>query len=180
MKKAFTLAEVLITLVIIGVIAALTIPALLQNTQQQEYKTAALKALSTISNATSMAYAKDGVTFDDLMDMTPDERTSELESMMQVSDRDVSLEFDASKAQGSSDYSLEGFSTTDGMLWGISTQGIWVDVNGSKGPNIAANSQDEPQDVIFMKPERYVADDMPQSEAWALYDFSCSCEWNRG
>ena len=32
MKKGFTLAEVLITLGIIGVIAALTAPALIQNT----------------------------------------------------------------------------------------------------------------------------------------------------
>ena len=39
-KKGFTLAEALITLVIIGVIAALTIPAILVNTEQHEYKSA--------------------------------------------------------------------------------------------------------------------------------------------
>ena len=36
MKKAFTLAEVLITLVIIGIIAAITIPALMNNTNDEE------------------------------------------------------------------------------------------------------------------------------------------------
>ncbi len=36
-NKGFTLAEVLITLVIIGVIAAVTIPVVMQNTQKQEY-----------------------------------------------------------------------------------------------------------------------------------------------
>ena len=34
----FTLAEVLITLVIIGVIAAATIPTLINNTNKQEYR----------------------------------------------------------------------------------------------------------------------------------------------
>ena len=34
MRKAFTLAEVLITLAIIGVVAALTIPSVISNTQQ--------------------------------------------------------------------------------------------------------------------------------------------------
>ena len=35
-KKAFTLAEVLITLGTIGIIAALTMPSLIQNTKKQE------------------------------------------------------------------------------------------------------------------------------------------------
>ena len=39
-KYGFTLAEALITLVIIGVIAALTIPAILVNTEQHEYNSA--------------------------------------------------------------------------------------------------------------------------------------------
>lgn len=38
MKKAFTLAEVLITLGIIGVVAAMTIPVLLVNTTSQKYR----------------------------------------------------------------------------------------------------------------------------------------------
>lgn len=47
----FTLAEVLITLGIIGVVAALTIPALIQNSQKQEYVTKLKKAYSTINQA---------------------------------------------------------------------------------------------------------------------------------
>ena len=38
-KKAFTLAEVLITLAIIGIVAALTIPTLVQNFQQEAWNT---------------------------------------------------------------------------------------------------------------------------------------------
>ena len=59
-KRAFTLAEVLITLVIIGVIAALTVPTLIQNTQKQEYVTGLKKAYSTLSNAANMAIAENG------------------------------------------------------------------------------------------------------------------------
>lgn len=54
-KKAFTLAEVLITLLVIGVVAILTIPLLLQTTKDQEYKTAYKKAFSNLSNAVKRA-----------------------------------------------------------------------------------------------------------------------------
>ena len=39
-KKAFTLAEVLITLAIIGVVAAMTIPTLIANYQEKSWATA--------------------------------------------------------------------------------------------------------------------------------------------
>ena len=44
-KNAFTLAEVLITLGIIGVVAAMTIPTLISNTNGAQFKTAYKKAL---------------------------------------------------------------------------------------------------------------------------------------
>lgn len=49
--KAFTLAEVLITLGIIGVIAALTIPTLMNNIQKNEYKAEWKKDYSVIAQA---------------------------------------------------------------------------------------------------------------------------------
>lgn len=48
---AFTLAEVLITLGIIGIVAEMTIPTLINNTQEQIYKVAYKKAYSTFSQA---------------------------------------------------------------------------------------------------------------------------------
>jgi len=42
-SRGFTLTEILITLTVIGVVAALTIPTLLQNTNQAEFKTALKK-----------------------------------------------------------------------------------------------------------------------------------------
>ena len=65
MKKGFTLAEVLITLAIIGVVAALTIPSVIVKTQQQEFKTAAKKAHSVLSQAVQLTEVKDGYTFKD-------------------------------------------------------------------------------------------------------------------
>ena len=47
--KGFTLAEVLITLVIIGVIAAMTIPTLMNNTNKQEYVSRLIKTYSTLN-----------------------------------------------------------------------------------------------------------------------------------
>jgi len=49
-KKAFTLAEVLITLGIIGVVAALTMPSLIANYQKQQTITQLKKAYTTLSN----------------------------------------------------------------------------------------------------------------------------------
>lgn len=62
MHKAFTLAEVLITLAIIGVVAALTIPSVISNTQQQEFKTGLRKAVSVLNSSITMSMALDGET----------------------------------------------------------------------------------------------------------------------
>jgi len=51
-RKGFTLAEILITLTVIGVVAALTIPTLLQNTNQAELKTAWKRNFAEINQAT--------------------------------------------------------------------------------------------------------------------------------
>ncbi|MDR1326953.1 MAG: type II secretion system GspH family protein [Heliobacteriaceae bacterium] len=51
MKKAFTLSEVLITLGIIGVVAALTLPGLINSLQKRELQIALKKNYSVISQA---------------------------------------------------------------------------------------------------------------------------------
>ena len=61
-KKGFTLAEVLITLLIIGVVAALTIPSVISNYQQQEFKTGLKKAVSVLNEAIQTNIAQDGET----------------------------------------------------------------------------------------------------------------------
>ena len=61
-RPAFTLAEVLITLGIIGVVAALTLPTLISNYKKQTYVTGLQKAYSVLNNMTKEAMAKDDVT----------------------------------------------------------------------------------------------------------------------
>ena len=56
----FTLAEVLITLAIIGVVAAISIPSVISNSQQQEFKTGLRKAVSVLNSAITMNMALDG------------------------------------------------------------------------------------------------------------------------
>lgn len=58
-RFGFTLAEVLITLGIIGVVAAMTMPTLMNATNGAQYKTAYKKALSVISQAIVLNLALD-------------------------------------------------------------------------------------------------------------------------
>lgn len=60
-KGAFTLAEVLITLGIIGVVAALTLPSLIQKYQDQVLENQLKKMYSTLSQGVQKAMADDGV-----------------------------------------------------------------------------------------------------------------------
>lgn len=62
-KNGFTLAEVLITLAIIGVVATLTLPALMTNTQEQQAKTALKKGINTLTEAAQMHQAIAGVDY---------------------------------------------------------------------------------------------------------------------
>lgn len=57
-KAGFTLAEVLITLGIIGVVAAMTIPTLIANTNGAKFRSQFKKTLSTLNQAGLMAQAQ--------------------------------------------------------------------------------------------------------------------------
>ena len=65
-NAAFTLAEVLITLGIIGVVAALTMPSLINRTQKQELVAQYKKVYSVISQAYLMILNDNGGSFDGL------------------------------------------------------------------------------------------------------------------
>lgn len=65
-KLGFTLAEVLITLMILGVIAAMTVPTLIQDTQKKEQVVQVKKGLSMINQAITMNYALEQETLSDI------------------------------------------------------------------------------------------------------------------
>ena len=62
--SAFTLAEVLITLGIIGVVATLTLPTLITNYKNKEYATRAKRTYSLINQAVQKYQAEEGVAGD--------------------------------------------------------------------------------------------------------------------
>lgn len=67
-KQCFTLAETLITLAIIGVVAAITIPSIMQKTQEQELKTAWKKNFSEISNVYNLIKQEHGGSLSEYFD----------------------------------------------------------------------------------------------------------------
>ncbi len=80
MKKfsAFTLAEVLITLGIIGVVAAMTMPTLINQTNGAQYRAAFKKELSVISQAVTLNVALEDWDFADI------DGTKTLEGMLKA------------------------------------------------------------------------------------------------
>ena len=115
-KKGFTLAEVLITLAIIGVVAALTIPSVISNSQQQEFKTGLRKAVSVLNSAITMNMAIDGETPYDNANLF-----GYLQKHMSVMRSTYNINFDfATKPSTSGNFYNSAFYTTDGMRFEMS------------------------------------------------------------
>ena len=117
MKRSygFTLAEVLITLAIIGVVAALSIPAVISNSQQQEFKTGLRKAVSVLNSAITMNMTLDGESpydnanlFGYLM-----KHMSIIESTSDIRDKYYIF----ANGTSSNSYGNSAFYTTDGMKY---------------------------------------------------------------
>lgn len=171
-KLGFTLAEVLITLVIIGVIAAMTVPTLMNNTNAQEYRSALKKAIAGLNQALTLNYALEGLS---AQDYTTGTQLVEdvFKRRMSVIEGDTS--FTTTDCSGT-----DVFTTADGMMFCVTgfssansdTQGsvcdsynttgcisgatadspapganLWIDVNGVKKPNRATTSASRPKDV---------------------------------
>ncbi|MDO5438227.1 MAG: type II secretion system protein, partial [bacterium] len=113
-KQAFTLAEVLITLAIIGVVAAISIPSVISNSQQQEFKTGLRKAVSVLNSAITMNMALDGE--------TPYDNANLFGFLMRhmsvmKSVTDLSVVYKIRNSQENSYPFNSAFYTTDGMLF---------------------------------------------------------------
>lgn len=67
MRKGFTLAEVLITIGIIGIVAEITIPSLVNNIQDQAFKTQMKKDYSVLASAFQLVANENGGRFADAM-----------------------------------------------------------------------------------------------------------------
>lgn len=130
MKAGFTLAEVLITLAVIGVVAAMSIPALIGSTNQQEFKVGLKKAVAVVNQAITMSIALD----------------AEDASGKTVGSQMANYFKNRLNVIGTGPVAGQSFYTADGMLFDFSSSGscskteyncqVKVDVNGAKGPNV--------------------------------------------
>ena len=77
MKKGFTLAEVLITLGIIGVVAAMTIPTLIANTNSTRFMAQFKKSYSTLNQALRRGLSDHGLDFGALNSACSENPTSD-------------------------------------------------------------------------------------------------------
>ena len=166
-KLGFTLAEVLITLVIIGVIAAMTVPTLMNNTNAQEFRSALKKAISGTNQALTLHYALEGLS---AQDYTTGTELVDGVFKTRMSTIDGEETFTSNDCSGGA-----VFTTADGMMFCVSsnytsansdedtsacdsyninpcsssnaTPNLWIDVNGLKKPNVATTSSKRPKDI---------------------------------
>ena len=146
-KNGFTLAEVLITLSIIGVVAALTLPSLMTNTGEQQYKTALKKGLNTLSEAGQMNMALDGFDYSGIVeDSTATVRDGNgvlVQSLYALLAERTNMDTNASSLTGGPDNTVavafrDGsaiYFSSDAAGAGNPTVAIF-DANGARNPNI--------------------------------------------
>ncbi|MBO5738346.1 type II secretion system protein [bacterium] len=164
-KRGFTLAEVLITLAIIGIVATMTLPALMNNSAEQQAKTGLKKGINTLTEAAATEQALNGVDYSTFTSLTaPDSATLEENpnTFFAILNNRVSVDFNrlnvtATAREGGLDANYYEVPFRDGtsVLYEesgtvdttVAADGLPVgfvviyDTNGAKQPNIMSNCQ---------------------------------------
>ena len=150
-KKGFTLAEVLITLGIIGVVAAMTMPALIGNYQKQVAVEQYKKIYSTLKNAESRAVLDYGDSVEwDYSDVDNFMNTYYVPYLNVVKTNPRSVDYKVKNLNGDDLGTWQNLKNMQGAWRNIyladgSIIKYWennqyfmfqVDANGSKGPNV--------------------------------------------
>lgn len=165
--KAFTLAEVLITLGIIGIVAAMTIPTLLNEINKSQYEVALKSLYSDLTEATKRLAYENGNTFAGLAGGASDYPNIFQQSMRGVHRCDTNISTTGCWHKPNEWYTFGGSPVTSGETFAsglvlssgallnfyhmstdctsntelsanIGCTRIRVDVNGFKGPNKVA------------------------------------------
>lgn len=160
-KRAFTLAETLITLTIIGVIAALTIPTLYSNYQKHTWVTGLKKAYAEIQYAMKMIPITENCSVGDLdcagwNKLNTEEFTDLNEQRIYLISKQLKIQkycgknnlnrclSDEMYFSGEEEQAIGGaFVMDDGMVFRstygvhVNSSDMYIDVNGPKGPNKA-------------------------------------------
>lgn len=156
-RFGFTLAEVLITLGIIGVVAAMTIPTLMNSTNDAQFKTGFKKIISTLSQAITMNVATNNADFSTLTAgacTTTGTVCNMFTSLMNVAKTgnaaDTTLDTTSFlMANGTNNYVIyfndgmvlsfpTGAATCNNPIPAAACKAV-VDINGGKGPNRLTN-----------------------------------------
>lgn len=164
-KAAFTLAEVLITLGIIGVVAAITLPTLIKNYQKQVWVNQLKKVVNTLENNSRKILADEGV--DSLKDtplysvdgsisdgahdfklnkdyfekhykLTPLSETTKWAKLMKSIKSEISNDSDELYHYYSNDGACITALSYEGRFYGLE---VIVDINCDKRPNNAGYDQ---------------------------------------
>jgi len=154
-QSGFTLAEVLITLAIIGTVAAMTIPTLMTNTNKIEFKTGFKKILATTNQAITMSVALNYVDFSDTTTTNTNPTTSIMGIFLNkmhitkyytgTSNDDVFRMFHASASNNYTVFFADGMAlsfpsnSTNCRAAGRNICRAIVDVNGTRAPNVLSN-----------------------------------------
>ena len=176
-KLGFTLAEVLITLVIIGVIAAMTVPTLMNNTNSQEFRSALKKAISGANQALTLHYALEGLGAQDYTatSIVSDVFKRRMSIIETTGNNDAS--FTITDCTGGA-----VFTTQDGIMFcvhsnfagnttdeqtapcnsyntlpcvngatpeNLGAANLYIDVNGRKNPNKLTTTSNQPRDIYM-------------------------------
>jgi len=166
MEKAFTLAEVLLTLAIIGIVAALTIPAVITKVTKDQYVVALRKAYNTLKAVERKAVQEHGEiknwntatsSNQDAQQFFDTYFKPYFDIIKECKDRDDSCFADGpytrldktgtwSSLDNLNNPSVIRIMTSDGISFSFTGSAedtelarvarFWVDVNGRKGPNI--------------------------------------------
>lgn len=167
--SAFSLSEVLISLVIIGILAAITVPFIMNNTNGHEHRTALKKAISALNQALELEYSLEGLTAQNFV--SGDEIVKELFKKRMNNIVPSAKEFTVPDCKNESPDSI--FTTDDGMIFCVANfksdnsgdpnskcsytnrvpcvqsegANIWIDVNGFRKPNKVTTEFSNPRDV---------------------------------
>ncbi|MBQ9246528.1 type II secretion system protein [bacterium] len=163
-KFAFTVAELLLVIVIVGIIAALTIPQITYYANKNAYRTALKKAISVSNNALKKHYS--------LTNLTASDYSSEEELVDEIFKTQMNVMGNINEFT-SKDCSGTVFGTSDGIIYCVQNfysditgthnnecnifntkpctkdegANLLIDVNGYKKPNMNTISAVHPKDI---------------------------------
>ena len=180
-KSGFTLAEVLVTLGIIGVVAALTMPQMTARTQNMQLETATLKYYSQIQEALQRYMVQNGIDELDASFSGSDFVEKSFKTTLKC-DRGHVCYADNYKTLTGGEYDKD--SLVNGSMPAYTLNGgaalqvrgvdapITVDINGVKGPNMLNRDTW----ILYLRKDGSVVDYLQESTPAAIDTNLASCK----